>query len=547
MIPAKFEGILMPQRMRFGRVAIGIVVFTSSLLAAPLSREASAASSVTLDGAGSTWSSIAVDQWRADVARFGLNINFTANGSTTGRNFFVAKQIDFAVSEIPFQAAYRDASGTVVTNEIANVQRSGRTYTYLPIVAGGTSFMYHLDLGGRRVTNLQLTPDTIAKIFTGAIHFWDDPAIKATNPTLTQLTHLAIRPIVRSDGSGTTAQFTAFMAAQTPAVWDAFCRGVGLQTPCPATSLYPTFPGSVGQLGSTGVSTSVAANYNNGAITYVEYGYAKKLFFPVASVQNRANQFTQPTAYNVSTALKGATLNADNTQNLGGVYTYADPAAYPVSSYSYMIAPTSTADPFSVAKGDVLRKFIAYFVCAGQNKAESLGYSPMPFNLRQAAFDSASKIPGTAPLPQLGSAACPVGSPPPPPAVTPTTTRVSTRPTTPGQTTPVTAGNGGSPNGPGNPGTTKANGTGPTPPTVIDPNTGKPAIRDAVTGKLVAVPQDDGVAFRSIAASDPVAPPDTDGPVSPLVVVLAVLGLLGLVFIPPLLNTALSRRKAATP
>jgi phosphate transport system substrate-binding protein len=69
--------------------------------------------------------------------------------------------------------------------------------------------------------------------------------------------------------------------------------------------------------------------------------------------------------YAVAIALQGVTINSDETQNLEGVYTFPDARMYRVSSYSYMIVPTTTAAPFSAAKGETLR-FIEYFMCVGQ-------------------------------------------------------------------------------------------------------------------------------------------------------------------------------------
>jgi len=173
---------------------------------------------VSIDGAGSTWSQIALQQWAADVARQGISVNYQGVGSTSGRVFYYQNQIDFAASEIPFTSAYRDSTGSVITNEVALAAH--RPYAYMPDVAGGTSFMYHLNINGQLITTLRLTPLEIAKIFTGGITNWDDPSIAKDNPQL-QLPNLPIRPVVRSDGSGTTAQFTAFMAAEEPAIYNA--------------------------------------------------------------------------------------------------------------------------------------------------------------------------------------------------------------------------------------------------------------------------------------------------------------------------------------
>ena len=360
-----------------------------------------ATAAATVDGAGSTWSQIAVDQWRADVARQGITINYQGVGSSAGRVAYYQGQVDFAVSEIPFQ----DGSQGGV-NEIQAAQR--RPYAYLPIVAGGTSFMYHLNIGGQRFTDLRLTPSTLAKIFTGVIKNWNDPQISTENKGKV-FPSLPIKVVIRSDGSGTSAQFTAFMADQTPTIWKAFCQKAGLGTNCGATSLYPNPPGSnfAAQQFSDGTANFVAAPYNNGAITYVEYGYAKQRGYPAASIANKAGYYAQPNAQAVSIALQGARLKADGTSILRGVYEFADPRSYPVSSYSYMIVPTTEVSPFSKDDGEQLGRFILYFLCAGQQKAEQLGYSPLPKNLVQAAFEVTNKIPGAPKPPPINTCSNP--------------------------------------------------------------------------------------------------------------------------------------------
>jgi ABC-type phosphate transport system substrate-binding protein len=149
-------------RRRRAMRSIAVVAIVVGAIA-PLLGVAPAAAAVTVTGGGSTWSQIAVDQWRADVAAQGITINYQGVGSTAGRQFWYNSQTDFAVSEIPFQA---EGDGGI--NEVAKAQARG-PFAYLPIVAGGTAFMYHLDVGGERVTNLRLAPRTIAKIFTGVI------------------------------------------------------------------------------------------------------------------------------------------------------------------------------------------------------------------------------------------------------------------------------------------------------------------------------------------------------------------------------------------
>ena len=179
--------------------------FSPSVLAGA---SAQAASNAPIEGAGSTWSQIAVDQWRADVkTRENLKINFTGTGSSAGRSLYYQGKIDFAVSEIPFQP-----------DEVAILNAGQKSFQYLPIVAGGTALMYNIkDVANRQVTNLQLSPETIAGIFTGSITNWSDPKITADNGGKA-FPSKSIIPVVRSDGSGTSAQFTAFLAAKVPSV-----------------------------------------------------------------------------------------------------------------------------------------------------------------------------------------------------------------------------------------------------------------------------------------------------------------------------------------
>jgi hypothetical protein len=98
----------------------------------------------------------------------------------------------------------------------------------------------------------------------------------------------------------------------------------------------------------------------------------------------------------VAVGLLENTIADDLTSDLTGVYNNTDPRAYPLSSYSYMIIPTSTQKSFTEAKGKTLGAFAYYFLCEGQQQAPALGYSPLPINLVQAGFDQIPKIPGAA-------------------------------------------------------------------------------------------------------------------------------------------------------
>ncbi|MCX6500923.1 MAG: phosphate ABC transporter substrate-binding protein PstS [Microbacterium sp.] len=372
---------LRPRRRAVRGALVALLVGVLGLGAAV---PAQAASYVAISGSGSTWSQNALDQWRRNVAsNYGMTVNFSGTGSSAGRSDFIKGSVDFAVSEIPFQAHPEDGSAPEV---------SPRSYAYLPVVAGGTSLMYNLKIGGKKVDTLQMSGEVVTRIFAGQITRWNDAAIAADNPGLA-LPDKEIMPVVRSDGSGSTAQFTKWMATQYPSIWTT-----------PMTSQFPTSKLATykAQSGSLGVSGYVSQNYGEGSITYVEYSYAMKSGFPVVKVKNAAGNYVEPTAANVEIALRLAKINEDQsspdylTQILTDVYNNPDPSAYPMSSYSYMIVPTQTGGVFNESKGYTLGEFVKYIVCEGQKQAGALGYSPLPNNLVAAAFAQIKRIPGSA-------------------------------------------------------------------------------------------------------------------------------------------------------
>ena len=373
-----------PGRLRAALV-LGLVL--ARLAPAP---GASAASYVPVNGGGSSWSSNAVDQWRRNVEQYGMRVNYASTGSVDGRNQFKAGTVDFAVTETPYGLTDNGVLDTLPS----------RSFAYMPIVAGGTAFMYNLQVGGKRLTGLRLSGEVLTKIFTGVVTMWNDPLIAADNPGVA-LPARKVVPVVRSDGSGSTAQFTAWMASQHGALWDAYCGKVG-RSSCGMTSNYPTLPGAgfVAQPNSQGVSGYVAQTANQGTITYVEYSYALKTGYPVAKVLNAAGYYVGPTAQKLAVGLLEARINDDEkspaylTQDLKGVYTSQDKRTYPLSSYSYMVVPTAAQSGFTEAKGRTLGAFANYFLCEGQQQADVLGYSPLPLNLVQAGLEQVRKIPG---------------------------------------------------------------------------------------------------------------------------------------------------------
>ncbi len=389
------------RRRPLRRMAVLGAALTLALLSGvtPLVPAPFAAAQAPITGSGSTFAEIAINQWRADAARqLGIQVNYQGGGSTAGRNAFTTKTVDFASSDIQYE-------------EGDQIPPAG-TYTYLPLVAGGTALMYNLrDPAGRKITTLKLTGRTAALIFTGEINNWRHPAILADNADLAnRLPDRDIKPVVRTGGSGTTAVFTNYLSSAAPAEWGRFVGAVRssgnpnwiITDPRGAyTSRFPTnYKGNIPVDGSDGVSTFVASFPNGeGAIGYAEAGYALQSNLSVAYIRNAAGNWTQPTARAVAIALTRATRNSDGTQNLSSVYGNGNPETYPISSYNYLIAPVGG----DASKGETLRKFIIYSVTEGQRKAEPLGYSPLPKALIAQAFDALRSIAGTTQPPPLSS------------------------------------------------------------------------------------------------------------------------------------------------
>lgn len=346
-----------------------------------------------IQGSGSSWASNAVNQWIADVQTNGLQVVFTASGSAQGRKDFANKVNDFAVSDIGYQGSdpLTGDQDTPCSNPAD--PSTCRPFAYLPIVAGGTSFPYQVRVGGQMVRNLRLSGETLAKIFTNKITNWNDPAITADNNGR-RLPSLPIIPVVHSEGSGSTAQFTRYLNRQYPAIWQSFNGGRSGMT-----EYFPRSGGQIAQNGSDGVMNFIASGAANGAIGYDEYSYALAKNFPVAKLENAAGVFTAPTQYNVAVALTKALINQDKSskdyllQNLDQVYVNADERTYPMSSYSYMLIPTAANDPrMTTAKRQTLADYLYYSVCQGQAEMGPIGYSPLPINLVQASFEQTAKL-----------------------------------------------------------------------------------------------------------------------------------------------------------
>lgn len=382
------------------------------LLAVPLFPEPAQAL-VPVSGAGSSFAALEIDQWRADVshAPYNLKVDYTAAGSTFGRNQYIEGRVDFAASDIQFEDEV----------EISNLNKSPRrNFVYVPVSAGGLGFMYNvIGNDGRRIENLRLSQRNVCRAFTEPGIFWDDPAIAAENPGV-PLPHQPIKRVVRSDGAGQSFVFMEYCIAVAPDVWNAFISyilgnasardtaSVLFRQGKPSSQWPSGYDKVAPAAGSDGVANAVADGVTGKySVTFVEAGFAKVRRYPVALVRNGAGEYTSPLdSAAVSVALAYAKGRTDGTFELA--YLAADKRAYFPSTYSYMIVQT---EGYDASRGASVATFLQYAVTRGQRNVELIGYARLSIVLVNLALDQIQKIPGAPPRPTD------LGDPPPAPSV----------------------------------------------------------------------------------------------------------------------------------
>ena len=383
-------------RVTVGRLVLGVVVVASMLTVGSERAVASAASVYSpVQGGGSGFAALEMDQWRADVTRLPhpLQVDYVAQGSLFGLTQFAAGAFDYAASELAFPASM---TATLAAGRCRGVSLR-ECFAYVPVSAGGIGFMYNLiDAHGVRITGLRLSRDAACKIFTGQITSWSDPELVADNPALAGLAE-PITPVVRYDSAGESLGLSQFCIAVAPTVWSRFVqaqRGSQFDRPeflagQPTESWPPLWGNAVPISTADGVANYVADPIaGRGAIGYVAAGYAIVRSFPVGQVQNASGAFVSPSSTSVTRGLATAHLDADGFAHVD--FHDRNPGVYQPSMLSYMVVPTGHLDP---REGDTLRAFLCYAVTTGQGVAAQLRYTPISEQLRSIAIAAIGRIP----------------------------------------------------------------------------------------------------------------------------------------------------------
>jgi phosphate transport system substrate-binding protein len=311
----------------------------------------------TLNGSGSTFQKAFNDEAIAELPDVSpdLTVNYAGGGSGTGKQQLQNKAVDFAGTD-----------STVKTEDLPNYQ--GGSILYFPTVAAPITVSYNLN----GVSELNLSPGTLAKIFQADITTWNDPAIAADNPG-TNLPSTAIVVARRAEASGTTSNFTKFLDTAAKGTWTL------------GASDSPTWPDNTqaGQ-GNTGVAQIVKDS--SGAIGYVDFSDANAAGLSTASIKNQAGEFVAPSLEGASAAVDNTTINPDLTYN---PINAAGADSYPITSPTWIILYATQTNA-----GMVLAQqcWLNFLLTEGQGFAESVDFAPLPSSLQSQAVAQLSKI-----------------------------------------------------------------------------------------------------------------------------------------------------------
>ena len=338
-----------------------IVLITAALVAAACSGQRLGNSSgsntgsggnVSLQGTGSTFVKPLMDKWTSEYGKIQPTIraDYQSTGSGAGIKAIQGQTADFG------------ATDAAMTED--EIKQSPAEILHIPVVLGAVVLTYNVESVKEP---LRLSPEVIADIFLGKIKKWDDPRIKADNPTAA-LPSTDITPVYRSDGSGTSDVFTDFLSKLSPEWKEKVGRTKNPQLP----------PGvGMGAKGNEGVMGQVKQTPNT--IGYVELTFARANNLPAALVKNSAGTFVEPNPDTVTNAASGILANAP--EDLRMQITNAPGAnSYPISGIVYALIYKDQKD---AVKGKSLVDFLWWATHEGQSFTKDLHYSPIPAELVQ--------------------------------------------------------------------------------------------------------------------------------------------------------------------
>jgi len=320
-------------------------------------------SDLTAEGSTAQQNAIALFNEEWALLCPGKDLAYNPTGSGAGREQFIASHVDFAGSDSPLSHDQIDPAAKRCNENPA---------WHLPMVFGPVALAYHLD----GVNSLAVNADVLAKVFSGGITDWNDPAIAALNPGVA-LPDTKISPIYRSDSSGTTDNFQKYLAAAAPKSWT---RGTGSE-----------FQGGVGEGAQKSAGVVQAVQSTPGAIGYVEKGFADQSGLPYARINtgSGAVALTDDAARNTIDNAAFAGTGNDLKLDLKSIYSTKETGAYPLVLATYEIVCSKGYD---AATSAAVRSFLTVSANNGQSGLSAAGYVSLPDKLKHRLLAAINAI-----------------------------------------------------------------------------------------------------------------------------------------------------------
>jgi phosphate transport system substrate-binding protein len=300
------------------------------------------AHAASLTGAGGTAIYPVLSKWADTYAKeTGDTVNYQAIGSGGGIKQIESKTVLFANTDMPLKPEDVAKNGLVQFPQVI--------ISITPVV----------HLAGIKPGELVFDGPTLAQVYLGNIKEWDDPAIKKLNPKA-NLPHQAITTVHRSDGSGTTFNFTDYLSKVSPEWKSKVGEGTAVN-----------WPNGVGGKGNPGVASYV--QQVDGAIGYVEYAYVIENHMVYTDMINQAGKTITPTME----AFQAAAANADFTKVQDFYLILTDQPgdkSWPITAATYMLMRKDSAPD----QNHLALKFLDWALKKGQDQAKALDYVPLP-------------------------------------------------------------------------------------------------------------------------------------------------------------------------
>lgn len=323
--------------------------FLKTIVAAGLvAASTTAAFAADITGAGATFPFPIYSKW-ADAYKkeTGNGLNYQSIGSGGGIKQIQAKTVTFGATDMPLKAEQLEKDGLA----------------QWPMVMGAIVAVVNIE--GVKPGEMVFDGETLANVYLGKITKWDDPAIKKLNPNV-KLPSEAITVVRRSDGSGTTFNFTNYLSKASADWKSKVGEGTAVE-----------WPVGVGAKGNEGVSGNISQTKNS--IGYVEYAYAKQNKLTYTALVNKAGKTVQPTVE----AFQAAASNADWTKAPGYYVILTDQPgekSWPITAATFILMHKAATDK---AASQEAIKFFRWAFKNGDKAAEELDYIPMPDSVVQ--------------------------------------------------------------------------------------------------------------------------------------------------------------------